>query len=187
MYEDFSERLFAHYVTGQWRVPFSVNAIAVRPMDGPVLGQIITAGPQDIARVRAGLRGCEGASRARFAAQVARQAGPLASALGALGARGHPVPASALLQMAQAIADSNGPATGGFGLIDADLRRDPAAFGQALGAALGQGAVYVPPPGDALFATCLAQLADQSDLPPGAFNMLHARVPETLAVLRAGA
>jgi hypothetical protein len=67
MFEDYSERLFAHFVAGQWRAPFGAGCVCVPMPGGRGPGQIVPAGPDDVARAVAVRRGADMAASLRFA------------------------------------------------------------------------------------------------------------------------
>lgn len=179
MFEDYSERLFAHFVAGRWRVPHATRAISLHRPDGAALGQIVPAGAADVARAANSLRGSEAAARARAAEAVRQAAGTLAAAHALqTGQRIDPHEISRLAgAMVQVFAL---PTRLVHGAPDTDF----SGFGAALGAGLQSGVIWCPPPRWACFATCLAQVLQGVDLPPGAFALLHAQTPETEALLR---
>lgn len=53
---DDPERWLSHYVGGAWRVPFSTRMAAVRDDRGAVLGQVVLATAEDVARAERYLR-----------------------------------------------------------------------------------------------------------------------------------
>ncbi|MFN4057469.1 MAG: hypothetical protein ACK4HW_04720 [Roseinatronobacter sp.] len=53
--DDLSERLLTHFVGGAWRAPFSTCAVPL-PGRAGVLGQVVLAGPQDLARAHTARR-----------------------------------------------------------------------------------------------------------------------------------
>lgn len=168
MYEDFSERLFAHYVGGAWRAPFGTIAASVVTRDGQALGQVIAAECRDVSRALAGLCGAGAGARHDFAALVAQQAEDLAEGLAAQGAR---PPTTAILQLAAAL---EGAEAGDSPVaLIRPARDDLPAFGHALGRGLAAGAIYCPPVTEAIFATQLARCGAQAGLPAGAFTLLH--------------
>jgi hypothetical protein len=68
MFEDYSERLFAHFVAGQWRAPFGAGCVCV-PMPGGRGGWPDRAcRASDVARAVAVRRGADMAASLRFAA-----------------------------------------------------------------------------------------------------------------------
>lgn len=147
--------------------------------DGHVVGQVIAAENADIVRLCQTMRGADLSARMRFAALVAQSADDLAVALEAQGAR---VGGDAIGAMSAAVC--HGPCAGGGPVcLCAPVRHDPTAFGQRLGAGVSRGVVYCPPPNEVLFATVLAGLAAQADLPPGAFGLLHGDLGQTKALL----
>lgn len=164
--DDLSERLFAHFVAGRWRVPYSTRQMPVTGLDGLPLGQIVLAGPQDIARARALLRAADPGAASRLADLIMGEADHIAGA--------------------QAMADAMRAASQAqhSSILCCDAR-NPVAFGTALGASLGQGVIWCPPPEAALAATRIARLVQAANLSPGAFALLHAYTPETAQLLRA--
>ncbi len=179
MFEDYSERLFAHYVTGRWRAPFASTALPVRLPDGRVPGQIVPAGPRDVARAVAARDGADEAAIARAAHTVEAAQETLAQASALQSGRAPDLAAS--LALAEGLRSQ--------WLAPADVllsasNTDPGQIGAALGAGLRQGVIWCPPPDQAIFATTLATVFQQADLPPGAFALLHARVDPTEAALR---
>ncbi len=158
--DDLSERLFAHHVGGRWRVPLSEQLLPVAGADGRQLGQIVLAGARDIARAQAVMRGADGPSQARLAQALEAISPALAEAV----ACAEPAAAPVLLTTAP---------------------DDPAVFGAALGASLGQGGLWCPRPAAVVFAIRVAAAVDAADLPPGAFALLHALTPITAPLLKA--
>ncbi|MCC5959376.1 MAG: hypothetical protein JJU08_08540 [Rhodobacteraceae bacterium] len=183
MDEDFTERLFTHFVGGAWRAPFGTRAMPVTLQDGHVVGQVIAAEQADITRLCRTMRGADPAARTRFAALIARAADDLAQALAA---QGVDVGQTAIAAMSAGICHD--PCTGGDPVcLCASVGHHAALFGRHLGAAVSRGGVYCPPPNEVLFATLVAGLAAHADLPPGAFNLLHGDNAQTKALLaRAG-
>ncbi|MDD7971225.1 hypothetical protein [Roseinatronobacter alkalisoli] len=179
MYEDFSERLFTHYVGGAWRAPLGTRAIPVVTLDGRVAGQVIAAEPADIARLCKGLRGADTAALARFSARVAQAADDLAQALAMQGACPD---RTAMVQLGAGIGASDGNMRHPV-CLHGSVRQAPQRFGQRLGQGLACGLVYCPPANEALFATLLTCLAAEADMPPGAFNLLHGDPAQTLSML----
>ncbi|WP_147434259.1 hypothetical protein [Roseinatronobacter ekhonensis] len=53
---DDPERWLCHYVGGAWRVPFSTRMAAVRDDRGAILGQVVLATAEDVARSERYLR-----------------------------------------------------------------------------------------------------------------------------------
>ncbi|MCC5991028.1 MAG: hypothetical protein JJT99_00750 [Rhodobacteraceae bacterium] len=179
MYEDFSERLFAHYVGGAWRAPFGTKAASVVTRDGQMLGQVIAAECRDVSRALAGLREAGDGARRDFAALVAQQAEDLAEGLAAQGARPS---TSAILHFAAALAGQE-PVAAPVALIR-PARDDLSVLGQALGRGLGAGVIHCPPVSEAIFATQLARCAAQAGLPAGAFTLLHCPTAAAQKLLR---
>lgn len=176
MIEDYAERLFAHFVAGRWRVPFSTRPGPVCDATGQLIGQIVAAEDADIARARAALRGADDAACARLAEAVLRASDPLAQACEIqTGTRPEP---HMLRALAAAIARPQPGAAGVFRSGDG-----LAPLGRALGRGVRGGMIWCPPPAQAVFATALAQVIQQADLPAGAFNLLHADLPQTRAAL----
>ncbi|MGP9789972.1 hypothetical protein [Roseinatronobacter sp. NSM] len=179
LFADFSERLFAHYVGGAWRAPLGSCATAVVTRDGRAIGQVISAQKGDVTRLRAHLRGAGGPARARFADLVAQSGAALAQALAA---QGTGVEAAAISQMAVGIKGGHGAVGHPVCVTDA-VGQAPRQFGRQLGRALCGGLVYCPPETDVVFATMLARIAADADLPPGAFNLLHGDCAQNEALL----
>lgn len=165
MIADMSEHLLTHYVTGRWRAPLATGAVAVRAADGQILGHVIAAGAADLARAQAGLARCDSAGLRRVADALDAGAEALAQAWAVQ--TGTALDPDALVQ---AIARPN---TVSGGLLQGD--RAAPELGAALGSGLRGGLIWCPPPGQALFATVLAQQVAQADIKPGAFNLLHTR------------
>lgn len=156
--DDLSERLFAHFVGGRWRVPFGTSPVAVRRADGTRAGTVLLAEARDFARAQSGLRGAERGLRAR----LARHLEPFGMAEAILSAPDAPAPL----------------------ILCADAE-DRQALGRAIGAGLHQGLIWCPPPQAALAATGIAKQLQQADLPPGCFALLHAFTPQTAPLIRA--
>lgn len=175
MHEDFSERLFAHFIGGQWRVPFATAAQAIACHDGTAMGQIVPANASDIARACALGAAADGKAVARLAAAVLAARDDLAQLIALQSGQR---PAQAELHMPKA--DQTGPRTILFGASD-DLQ----VLLAALCAHLRSGLIWCPPPSHALLATGLTMVAQRADLPHGSFSLLHAQVPQTEALLRA--
>jgi acyl-CoA reductase-like NAD-dependent aldehyde dehydrogenase len=156
--DDLSERLFAHFVGGRWRVPFGTGRIAVTRADGLRAGSVVLAEAQDFARAQSALRGADDAARARLAARLA----PYGMRDAILSAQPAPAP-----------------------LILCGGAADGHALGAALGGGLGHGLIWCPPPDAALPATEIARQVQEADLPPGCFALLHAFTPQTAPLIRA--
>lgn len=155
--DDLSERLFAHFVGGRWRVPFGTEQVQVPRADGRAAGAVVLLEARDLARARACLRGADRAARARAA--------------------------DALVGLGMVDADETAEAQAPL-LVSSGLK-DRQALGAALGAGLAQGVIWCPPPDAALFATRIAIRLQDADLPPGCFALIHAFTPETAPLLRA--
>ncbi|WFE76379.1 hypothetical protein [Roseinatronobacter sp. S2] len=179
MDEDFTERLFTHFVGGAWRAPLGTYAMPVTLQDGHVVGQVIAAEQADIARLCRTMRGADPAARTRFATLIARAADDLARALAAQGAN---VGQTAIAAMSGGVCHDH-RAGGAPVCLCASVGHDPIWFGQRLGEGVSRGVAYCPPPNEVLFATLLAGLAAQADLPPGAFNLLHGDNARTKTLL----
>ena len=165
MIADMSEHLLAHYVTGRWRAPLATGAVAVCAADGQVLGHVIAAGAADMARAQAGLARCDVAGLRRVGEALDAGAEALAQAWAVQAGT-----ALDLDALVSAIVSSSRESGG--------LLRGPHAapdLGAALGSGLRGGLIWCPPPGQALFATVLAQQIAQADIAPGALNLLHTR------------
>ncbi|GAB4261498.1 MAG: hypothetical protein Kow0013_06100 [Pararhodobacter sp.] len=52
---ELNERLFVHFIQGQWRAPTGARHLPVLPFDGARVGRIVCAEARDVARARAGL------------------------------------------------------------------------------------------------------------------------------------
>lgn len=156
--DDLSERLFAHFVGGRWRVPFGTSPFAVSRLDGTRAGSVLLADAQDLARAQACLRGADAAAQNRLAMRLE----PFGMADTILTAAAAQAPVALC--------------------CDADDRQ---ALGMALGAGLRHGLIWCPPPQAALIATEIAIQAQEADLPPGCFALLHAFTPQTAPLIRA--
>ncbi|MCH8466237.1 MAG: hypothetical protein LAT78_06685 [Roseinatronobacter sp.] len=171
MFEDYSERLFAHFVAGQWRAPFGSVCLPVPMPDGRGCGQIVPAGPRDVARAVAALHGAGSAATQRFADRLAAALPELIAAF-ALDTTQidfqqicpHPSEGGVVLLGI--------PNTALAGLLPSVLSR------------LQDGVILCPAPEQAVLATAIATIAQAADLPPGAFALLQARIPSTEAALR---
>ncbi len=53
---ELNERLFTHFAGGAWRAPYSDRHLPVMRASGEPLGQVVCAGPPDVARARGVLR-----------------------------------------------------------------------------------------------------------------------------------
>ncbi len=155
--EDLSERLFAHFVGGRWRVPFGTEQVPVAHPDGARAGTVVLAEARDVARACNILRGADHVARAR--------AGKALSDLG-IPAFDAPMP------------PANAPVLLNLGTTD------PQALGVALGAGLGHGLIWCPPPEAALEATKIALHLQNADLPPGCFALIHAFTPRTERLIK---
>lgn len=181
MFEDYSERLFAHFVAGRWRAPIAASPLVLSDAAGHPLGQVVPAGVADMARARVGLCGADDAACARAAQCLVQGADRLSRAVAFQ--TGAPLRQADIAQLASRIAQPQQGAAGTISRVSA-LGSPCTTLGDALGAGLRGGVIWCPPPGQAVFATALAQLLQQARLPAGAFNLLHASVPQTLAALR---
>lgn len=155
--EDLSERLFAHFVAGRWRVPFGTEQLPVHRADGTVAGAVVLAEMRDFSRAQDHLHAADRQAQHRAA-----------QALAGFG-------------MADAVAQARG--TSRPVLLSAGVT-DPQALGAALGAGLSGGLIWCPPPEAALVATALARQLHEADLPPGCFALIHAYTPRTAALIR---
>ena len=180
MFEDYSERLFAHFVAGQWRAPFGHTTCPVPGIDGRRLGQVVPAGPQDVARAIAVLRGADKAARAKLAEAVEAVLPQVAQAVAVQ--TGQPAPQAVLDAMIAALRDA-APVPGNV-LLSSE-RTTLVQLGAAIGAGVQAGLIWCPPPCQAVLATTLAKAVQLADLPPGSFALLHTRVADTEAALRA--
>ncbi len=168
MFEDYSERLFAHFVAGQWRAPFGAGCVGVPLPGGRGAGQIVPAGPPDVARAVAALRGADLAASLRFAAVLEAALPDLTDIFA--------VPQTA----AQRLQDR--PA-GGCIVLGSASTALPSLLRRLSAGVLG-GVIYCPAPEQSALATAISVLAQKADLPPGSYAMLHARLPQTEAALR---
>lgn len=155
--EDLSERLLAHFVGGQWRVPFGTRHTRVTRADGAVEGTVALVCARDLKRAQGCLRGGDAVLRKRLALCLEEYG------------------------MAEACMSSGITADPTILCCSAE---DPAALGAALGAGLWHGLVWAPPPRAAIIATDIAMKIEAADLPPGCFALLHACTPRTAALLR---
>lgn len=156
--DDLSERLFAHFVGGRWRVPFGTARLNVPRPDGTKAGSVVLAEARDLARAQGCVRG-----GGKIACDRAAQA-------------------LATLGMAEAIVDA--PLAKGPFLLTLDAE-DRQLLGAALGAGVQSGVIWCPPPHAALFATEIAIQLQSADLPPGCFALLHAFTPQTAPLIHA--
>ena len=180
MFEDYTERLFAHFVAGQWRAPFGSATWPVPGVAGRRLGQVVPAGAQDVARALAGLRGADMAARARLVQAVETALPEVAQAVAVQS--GQPAPEAMLDAMLAALRDA-GPAP--EMVLLTSQRTTLADLGAAIGAGVQGGLIWCPPPCQAVLATTLAKTAQVAGLPPGSFTLLHTRIPQTETALRA--
>lgn len=170
MFEDYSERLFAHYVNGRWRAPFGCDAVPVATRSGEVSGQIVPAGARDLTRALQDICPVDHAQRHRLAGAVAASLPYLTQAIAT---QSWCVPDETELRlMSRAISEVE-PSRVTTCVMGANPRR-LVELGQAIGAGLGHGVIWCPPPEMAIFATAVAQIVAQSDLRPGGFALLHA-------------
>ena len=153
MERDLTEYLLAHHVGGAWRAPLGQRMVAV---PGGA-GRVVAAGSADLARAQA-LRAPAGPQAVgRIAAALETHAALFDGLLSR----------DAVAQFAHAVR-AGGPA----GLVT-HPSDDPARLGAALGGALAQGAIYLPPVRDAVFAVRLTQVMALADMPPGAYALLQ--------------
>jgi hypothetical protein len=78
--DDLPERLLTHFVGGAWRAPLSTRLVHV-----PGLGQVVLAGPADLARARALHRSAPRQDWDRLGQALATQGPALARALAGMG------------------------------------------------------------------------------------------------------
>ena len=173
MIEDFSERLFAHYVGGQWRAPFATDALTVACHDGAIVGQIVPAGAVDVARAVALRKPADPQAVVRFVKTLADAQDDLAQ-LVALQSGEQP---SRFTRAPSVEPCAQGAVV--FGATD-----DLGAILDALAASVSGGVIWCPPPSHALLATGLTMIAQRADLPSGSFSLLHAQTPQTEILLR---
>ncbi|TVS00423.1 MAG: hypothetical protein EA407_14775 [Rhodobacteraceae bacterium] len=178
MFEDYSERLFSHFVAGRWRVPNATQAIPVCGPDGRALGQIVPANLPDVLRASAALRAADAIARARAAQVVEASAESLVAAHAhQTGQRIDPQRVTSIAEAMAGVHESGAPV-----LMGAPSGPLPSAeLGAALGAGLCSGVIWCPPPELAVFATHFAEVLQEADLPPGAFALLHAETDQTQA------
>lgn len=182
MFEDYSERLFAHYVGGRWRAPYGCVALTVRGQGGSALGQVVLAGARDISRAMAQRTAADDAARARLVQSVHEALPDLALALSLqTGQMPETTRLDGLVRGLKSVCEGTPE------LVLGTQTSSPEMLGRALGAGLRGGVIWCPPPEHAVFATAIAQLMQASDLPAGAFALLHTRAPSTEALLRATA
>ena len=176
MFEDFSERLFAYFVAGHWRAPYSEDAYPVTTDQGVGLGQVMAAGQPDIARALNFRRGADWQACRRLADTLEREGDVLVRAC-ALQTGQAPAPAGidGLVAAFAAPTDAQG------GVVFSTRATRFEDLGRAMRAGIMGGAIWCPTVDQAVFATAFACLVQQSDLPPGAFALLHAHVPSTKA------
>lgn len=180
MFEDLSERLFAHFVAGRWRVPFGSAAYPVLSHTGKALGQVVTAGPLDVARAVQALRPADDRACHRLAQALAQHIDGLAQAIAIQS--GQAPTADQMAQMLDAVGAAHAAKPGILlSARDSDLGR----LGHALGAGVMGGVIWCPPVERAVFATAIACVVQHAEMPPGAFAVLHTRAPETETALRA--
>jgi hypothetical protein len=170
MVEDYSERLLTHFVAGQWRAPFGERCMSVTVPEGKGTGQIVSAGPRDIARALSVMRGGDAVAQQRFgnAIELALPAlTKLFNQHGDLDIKD--------LQRFQRFSPRIvlGSACTPLNVLVA-----------ALQIGVERGVIFCPAPEQAALAVALATLVQNADLPPGAFALLHARTPKTETALR---
>ncbi len=185
MFEDYSERLFSHFLAGRWRVPFATRALPLCHPDGRALGQIVPAEARDIARAASALRAADARSCARAADMIGQSAASLCAAHAHQ--TGMQIDPEQIGVLARAMVAPCGPGQRvilGAPITSAHGTRPGETFGAALGAGLRGGVIWCPPPDWAIFATHLAEVLQRADLPPGAFALLHAQTPGTEAAIR---
>ena len=179
MFEDYSERLFAHFVAGHWRVPFSDEAHTVLSHQGVALGQVVAAGSRDVARAMLARRVADLQACQRLADALEHAAKDLALAFAIQS--GHMPDQAQFALMAAFVADPP-HANGGVLFTSRDTHFEN--FGRALGSGILGGMIWCPPVEQAVFATAIACLVQHADLPPGSFALLHTRVAPTEVALR---
>lgn len=170
MFDDYSERLFAHYVNGRWRAPFGCDSVTITTPMGTVAGQIVPAGARDIERAMRALSTVDHTQRQHLADILRASIPHLAQAVAIQSAT---EPDKTQLElMVSALCDAT-PSTAAVCVMGPDSAR-LVELGRALGAGLRQGVIWCPPPTLAIFATAIAQLVARANVPPGGFSLLHA-------------
>jgi acyl-CoA reductase-like NAD-dependent aldehyde dehydrogenase len=170
MFEDYSERLLTHFVAGQWRAPFGDRCMPVDMPAGKGFGQIVAAGPRDVARAVSCIRAADTAARNRFGHAVQNAWPSLLEGFNQ--SEDFDI---APLQRSESLAPHVL-----LGSADTSLK----VLIPALQAGVGGGVIFCPAPEQAVLAVVIATLVQNADVPPGAFAMLPARTPITEAALR---
>ena len=179
MFDDFSERLFAHFVAGHWRAPYSEDAHPVTSYQGAGLGQVMAAGPQDIARAIRVRRGADRQACQRLADALEQGSDLLARACALQS--GKALGPARFAGFAAAFAAPM-DAQGGVLFTTRATRYED--LGRALGAGIMEGVIWCPSVDQVVFATAVACLVQQAEVLPGAFALLHAHVPSTKSAFR---
>ena len=180
MFEDYTERLFAHYVGGRWRAPFGAANVPVPVAGGTAAGYVVSAGSRDVARAITFCCGADGVALDRLQNTFSRATSDLVQArVKQLGLSPHAASHALVSDMATAASAPQGSI-----LLSTPDTGLPVLL-KTLGSRMQAGVIWCPPPQQAILATLIAQLVQASDVPAGAFALLHTRVAETEAALRA--
>lgn len=193
-----SEKLFTHYVGGAWRAPLATRSRPVRLADGTEPGQIVLAGPADIARAHAAAMAALDAladpvKRAQWCTALEvclAEAQPLLDAAHAA-ERHSPSPLHTAFRPGIMPRAPGRDGTGNGKLRPQVLLAAAGTPPDALGAAVrdciaaGQPVILKPAPGGAVLATVLIDTVAAARLPPGAVCMLQGDGPGTGALLYA--
>jgi hypothetical protein len=163
LFDDLLERRFTHFVGGAWRAPLGAQSRLV----AGALGQVVCAGPADLARAQLLRRPAPGAGQVLGRA-MAQSAPVLAEQMQALGAV---IDVPRLMALGRGL-QCRHPVTGSIQVICTDT--DPEGLGRALACGFAAGVIHTPATQDALLGIILSRLSQAAGLPPGSYAMLYA-------------
>lgn len=184
-----TELLLTHHVAGHWRAPLSVRMRAVPGPDGAVIGRLVEAGAEDLARALAaarasGLSGLPVATRAvladRFAAELAARAEAL-SAARRLEGLGEALAADPVVAL------DLGPLPEGPVAVLGAVGASPELLAVVLAAGLraGRPVILKPAPRAPVTGVVLVEALRAAGVPPGAVALLQGGGAATGAALLA--
>lgn len=163
LFDDLLERRFTHFVGGAWRAPLGQHST---PVSGAI-GQVVRAGPADLARAHVLRRPSCGAGN-RLGHALAQAAPWIAPQMQAQGAA---IDVDILNAIARGLQHPQSPTRA---LITIRADANPEGLGRALSSGFAAGAIHTPTAQDALLGITLARLSEWAKLPPGSYAMLHA-------------
>jgi hypothetical protein len=163
LFDDLLERRFTHFVGGAWRAPLGTQSV---PVTG-ALGQVVCAGPADLARAQLLRRPSPGAGQV-LARALAQSAPMIAQQMQAHKAA---IDAATLTSIARGLQH---PQPVPCSIVTTCAKASPEGLGRALACGFAAGVIHTPATQDALLGIILSRLSQAAGLPPGSYAMLYA-------------